>query len=149
MEEKTPSYQGVRVPQSWGVGSITCPDVKWNGLPVQQSVLSSLGLFGFGEQLLLRRLSGIEETQGMCSGGHYLVKLVLEVAGQMLCLDKGCSSGSHHTQWSSEASSNEQRKEDLTFHFASSHLQCEFFRFIEINLGNNYQRSAGALERGT
>ena len=43
---------------------------------------------------------------------------------------------------------NEQRDEDdISLHSAFSHLQDEFFRFIEINLGNNYHGGAGALKR--
>ena len=44
--------------------------------------------------------------------------------------------------------SNEQTDEDLSPLSASSHLQGEFFRFREINLGNNYHGGAGALKRG-
>ena len=44
--------------------------------------------------------------------------------------------------------SNEQTDEDLSPLSASSHLQGEFFRFREINLGNNYHGGAGAWKRG-
>lgn len=35
----------------------------------------------FRRQLLLRRLSGMEETQAVCEGSHCLIELVLEAAG--------------------------------------------------------------------
>lgn len=66
----------------------------------------------------------------------------------MLCLDKSCSSGSCHNQLDSESPFKEKRNEDLTFLLAYSHLQGEFFMFIEINPRNNYHKGAGDLERG-
>ena len=126
----------------WHKSNIS-PPAKHKSLPVQQSV--SPGLSGFGEQLLLSRLSGTEETQDCRSGSHCLVKLVLEITGQRFGLgllqqfllhlerQKGL------VQWVEGWIS--------LFSLSFLYLQGKFFRFVEINLRDNYHRGAGALKR--
>ena len=40
-------------------------------------------------------MEGLETVQG---GRYSWVKLILEIASQMVCLDEGCSSGAHDAQ---------------------------------------------------
>ena len=59
----------------------------------------------------------LKGLKAVCSGAHCLVKLILEDADEMLCLEKGCSSSSCVTQRDDDTKAYEQRDEDLPFVF--------------------------------
>jgi hypothetical protein len=114
-------------------------------LPVQQSWRPEP--ISFGEQLLLRRLSGVEETQGClqwrplphhsCPESHWP-----DVFGQ--------SSPSPPSPPSPPPPPPSSFSLFLSFSLslisASFHLQGYFFGFLEINLGNDYHRGVGTLK---
>lgn len=87
-------------------------------------------------------LKGLETV---CSGSYCLVKLVLEITGQIMGLDKGCSSGS---QQDSKSQSDNEGDEDFSPFPASYCLKGEFLKLVEINQWSNHYRGTETLKRG-